>query len=177
MTRFSLALATLALMLLLAGCTGKPDGVDPVGNFDLDRYLGKWYEIARLDHPFERGLDNITAEYSLDGDRVRVLNRGYSAEDGEWKTAEGKAHFVGSADVAHLKVSFFGPFYGSYIVFGLDQPGYQYAFVSGPDTSYLWLLARSPEPAPGVLEKFKRMAAERGFDTSQLIYVDHDRGQ
>jgi apolipoprotein D and lipocalin family protein len=177
MQRVSLAFLIPVLALLLVGCTGKPDGVEPVRDFELDRYLGKWYEIARLDHTFERGLDNITAEYSLDGDAVKVVNRGYSVEDGEWKTAEGKAAFVDRSDVAHLKVSFFGPFYGSYIVFGLDKVNYQYAFVSGPNTSYLWLLSRSPEAAPGVLEKFKRMAGERGFDTSQLIYVHHDQAQ
>jgi apolipoprotein D and lipocalin family protein len=177
MQRVSLAFLILVVSLLLVGCTGKPDGVEPVRDFELDRYLGKWYEIARLDHPFERGLDNITAEYSLDGDEVKVVNRGYSVADGEWKTAEGKASFVDGSDVAHLKVSFFGPFYGSYIVFGLDKSDYQYAFISGPNTSYLWLLSRSPEPAPGVLEKFRRMAGERGFDTSQLIYVHHDQVQ
>ena len=171
-TLFVLPLAPMVLL----GCVGTPEGVRPVQNFELDRYLGTWYEIARLDHSFERGLQNITANYSLrDDGGVRVVNRGYSIKKGRWEEAEGKAYFVRADDEGYLKVSFFGPFYGSYIVFGLDHDDYQYAFVSGPDRSYLWLLSRSPELPPGVLEKFKRMAGERGFDTTELIYVKHDR--
>jgi apolipoprotein D and lipocalin family protein len=160
--------------LLLAGCTGKPDGVEPVEGFDLDRYLGTWYEIARLDHSFERGLENISASYSMREDGgVYVLNRGFSAEKGEWKEAEGKADFVGSSDLGHLKVSFFGPFYGSYIVFELDD-NYQYAFVSGPNTSYLWLLSRTPKVDQAVIDQFIERASSLGFETDKLIYVDHD---
>lgn len=152
-----------------------PKTVQPVNNFELDRYLGTWYEIARLDHSFERGLTRIQAEYSLrDDGGVRVLNKGYSVEKQAWQEAEGKAYFVESPDQGYLKVSFFGPFYGSYVVFGLDQENYQYAFVSGPDTSYLWLLARTPQVAPEVLDAFKQAARERGFDTEELIYVAHE---
>ena len=162
------------LVWLLAGCTGKPDGVEPVEGFDLDRYLGTWYEIARLDHSFERGLDNISANYSLREDGgVHVLNRGFSAKKDEWKEAEGKAYFVGSSDQGHLKVSFFGPFYGSYIVFELDD-NYQYAFVSGPDTSYLWLLSRTSNVDQAVIDRFIERASSLGFETDKLIYVDHD---
>ena len=161
-------------LVLLAGCTGKPDGVVPVEGFDLERYLGTWYEIARLDHSFERGLSNISANYSLrDDGGVRVLNRGYSTEKGKWKEAEGKAFFVAQSDQGHLKVSFFGPFYGSYIVFRLDE-NYQYAFISGPDTSYLWLLARTPQLDQSVIDQFIGLAASLGFETDNLIYVDHD---
>ena len=100
----------------------------------MERYLGKWYEIARLDHSFERGLSRVTAEYSLrDDGGLRVLNRGYAAADGEWSTAEGKAYFVRERDVGYLKVSFFGPFYGSYVIFELDDADYQYAFIAGND--------------------------------------------
>jgi apolipoprotein D and lipocalin family protein len=169
---FSLLLAPL----LLAGCVGTPEGVEPVSEFELDRYLGTWYEIARLDHPFERGLQNITAEYSLrDDGGVRVINRGYSIKKGEWEEAEGKAYFVESEDTGYLKVSFFGPFYGSYIVFELDRENYRYAFVSGPDTSYLWLLSREPEVSAEVMQKFKQRAGALGFDTGALIFVDHER--
>lgn len=165
----------VVLAMLLSGCLGMPKTVQPVNNFELDRYLGTWYEIARLDHSFERGLTRIQAEYSLrDDGGVRVLNKGYSVEKQAWQEAEGKAYFVESPDQGYLKVSFFGPFYGSYVVFGLDQENYQYAFVSGPDTSYLWLLARTPQVAPAVLEGFKQAARERGFDTEQLIYVEHE---
>ncbi len=165
---------TWAAVWLLAGCTGKPDGVVPVDGFDLERYLGTWYEIARLDHAFESGLDNITARYSLREDGgVRVLNRGFSAESNEWKDAEGKAYFVGSPDQGHLKVSFFGPFYGSYIVFELDE-NYQYAFVSGPDTSYLWLLSRTAKVDQAVIDHFIARASSLGYSTDELIFVDHD---
>lgn len=166
----------LCLSLFLAACTGMPEGVRPVDDFELDRYLGKWYEIARLDHPFERGLTQVTAEYSLrDDGGVRVINRGFSADKGEWDEAEGRAYFVERPDLGYLKVSFFGPFYGSYVVFELDNEGYQYAFISGPDTSYLWLLARTPTVSNAVLQRFIEQAAERGFDTDALILVAQDR--
>ena len=170
--------AISALLFILTACTGKPEGVVAVKEFELDRYLGKWYEIARLDHSFERGLNNITAEYSLREDGgVKVINSGFSKEDNEWQQAEGKAFFVDETDNGHLKVSFFGPFYGSYIVFELDRKNYQYAFVSGPNTSYLWLLARTPEVDKKVTELFVKRSQELGFDTSQLIYVEHDKNQ
>ena len=166
----------LALLFILTACTGKPEGVVAVKDFELDRYLGKWYEIARLDHSFERGLSNITAQYSLrDDGGVKVINSGFSKEDNEWQQAEGKAYFVDQTDSGHLKVSFFGPFYGSYIVFELDKQEYQYAFVSGPDTSYLWLLSRTPQVDKKVTEQFVKRSQQLGFDTSKLIYVEHDR--
>ncbi|GAB1097422.1 MAG: lipocalin family protein [Shewanella algae] len=157
---------------LLSGCLGMPDSVKPVSGFELNNYLGKWYEVARLDHSFERGLTQVTAEYKMRSDGgVSVLNRGYSEADGEWKEAEGKAYFVNSDTDAYLKVSFFGPFYGSYVVFELDRKNYSYAFVSGPDTDYLWLLSRTAVVEPEVMDKFIQMSAERGFDTSKLIFV------
>ena len=170
-----LCLAALAFGVLLStGCTGLPDRVQPVTGFELQRYLGTWHEIARLDHSFERGLSKVTAEYSLREDGgVRVLNRGYDATQDRWKQAQGKAYFVGPPDVAHLKVSFFGPFYGSYVVFDLDRADYQYAFVSGPTTDYLWLLARTTTVDAHVKERFVAMAEERGFDTRRLIWVAH----
>lgn len=160
--------------MLLGGCVGVPDGVRPVENFELERYLGTWYEIARLDHSFERGLSSVTAEYRLrDDGGVRVVNRGYSEREREWKKAEGKAYFVGRTDQGHLKVSFFGPFYGSYIVFELDPDSYQYALVSGPDTSYFWILARRPEMDTELKERLIAKAAARGFRTDELIWVAH----
>ena len=161
------------LVAVLGGCLGMPEGVRPVSGFELDRYLGKWYEIARLDHSFERGLSRVTAEYSLREDGgVRVLNRGYSADTGEWDQAEGKAYFVEDEDTGYLKVSFFGPFYGAYVVFELDHDGYQYAFISGPSRSYLWLLARTPEVSEELRQRFVERAAALGFDTDALIFVD-----
>jgi apolipoprotein D and lipocalin family protein len=162
-----------AMATLLSGCLGMPESVKPVQGFELDRYLGKWYEVARLDHSFERGMDQVTAEYSLrDDGGVRVLNRGYSVEKNKWSEAEGKAYFVGESDEGYLKVSFFGPFYGSYVVFDMDQENYQYAFISGPDTSYLWFLSRTPTVDPKLLARFVEQARSLGFDTDQLIYVN-----
>lgn len=158
--------------LVLGGCLGMPESVKPVSDFELNNYLGKWYEIARLDHSFERGLSQVTAEYSLKGDGgVLVINRGFSEADNTWKEAEGKAYFVNTDSEGYLKVSFFGPFYGSYVVFELDHKDYKYAFVSGPNTDYLWLLARTPSVEPEIIQKFINMSEERGFDTKSLIYV------
>ena len=159
--------------MLLGGCTGLPDSVKPVSGFELSRYLGKWHEIARLDHSFERGLSRVTAEYSLREDGgVRVINRGFSAADNEWKQAEGKAYFVRGENEGYLKVSFFGPFYGSYVIFELDREDYQYAFISGPDKSYLWLLARTPEVPDELVEQFVAKAKALGFDTDALIFAN-----
>jgi len=166
-------ISSTLLSFVLTGCLGMPDSVSPVTNFELERYLGTWYEIARLDHSFERGLEQVTAQYSLKDDGVvRVLNKGYSPADEEWQEAEGKAYFVESTDTAYLKVSFFGPFYGSYVVFDLDSEGYEYAFISGPDTSYLWLLSRTPTVAPDIMHRFMIMSHERGFDTEAVILVN-----
>jgi apolipoprotein D and lipocalin family protein len=152
---------------------GIPEKVTPVQNFDLERYLGKWYEIARLDHSFERGLKQVTAEYSLRKDGgVSVVNRGFLVDEEEWKEAEGKAYFVGDPEEGYLKVSFFGPFYGSYVIFGLDQEKYQYAFISGPDLSYLWLLSRKPVLESEIIARFTREANRLGFNTDELIFVE-----
>lgn len=162
-------------LILLTGCVGIPEDVKPVSNFKLERYLGKWYEIARLDHSFERGLSRVTASYSMRKDGgVKVINRGYSAEKNSWKEAEGKAFFVEKNDLGYLKVSFFGPFYGSYIVFDLDHENYQYSIVSGPDKSYLWILSRSPKINKNTKSMLIKRAKELGFDTSKLIYVEHE---
>jgi apolipoprotein D and lipocalin family protein len=165
----------IILAVLLSGCTGLPENVRPVNNFKVEKYLGKWYEIARLDHSFEHGLTRITAEYSLrDDGGLKVLNRGYSVSENKWQEAEGKAYFVGDPNQAHLKVSFFEPIYGSYIVFELDHDNYQYALVSGPDKSYLWLLAREPKIKDEIKKTLIAKAASLGFDTSQLIFVDQN---
>ena len=163
----------LVMALWLAGCTGIPENVEPVGDFNLQRYLGQWYEIARLDHSFERGLSHVTATYSLREDGgVRVTNRGYSDEKLQWKEAEGKAYFVQDPDVGYLKVSFFGPFYGAYVILDLDHTGYQYALVSGPNKSYLWILARTSTLEPALVERLVAKSSALGYDTEQLIFVD-----
>ncbi|MFK8050643.1 MAG: lipocalin family protein [Halioglobus sp.] len=159
------------VLIFLGGCLGMPEAVKPVQDFQLDRYLGTWHEIARLDHSFERGLEQVTAEYSLrDDGGVRVLNRGFSSETGEWREAEGKAFFVNEPQEGYLKVSFFGPFYGSYVIYELDKDNYQYAFISGPDTSYLWFLSRTKTVEPAMIDRFVEQASLLGFDVDQLIF-------
>jgi len=169
------AVILLLLVLVQISCTSIPEGIKPVDNFEVSRYLGTWYEIARLDHSFERGLSNVTAEYSLrDDGGIRVVNRGFSREKGDWRQAEGKAYFVDGKQHAHLKVSFFGPFYSSYVVFELDEAGYEYAFVSGYNHDYLWLLARSPQISDDVMQAFIQTAKEKGYNLDGLITVSHD---
>ena len=166
-------LMILLSTLLLTACLGMPKQVQPVNNFQLERYLGTWYEIARLDHSFERGLSNVTAQYSLlPNGSVRVLNRGYSEQKQVWKDIEGKATFVKTPDIGHLKVSFFGPLYSSYVITDLDE-SYQYALISGYNHSYLWILARQPQIPDTVKNRLIAKAQSLGFDTRQLIFVQH----
>jgi len=164
------------LLLGLGSCVGVPDGVEPVQGFEIDRYLGTWYEIARLDHPFERGLSNVTAQYSLrDDGGIRVVNRGYKVSKDKWDEAEGKAYFVDDKTRGMLKVSFFGPFYGGYNVIALDKENYQWALVVGPDTDYMWILARSPDLDQSIVEQLVAQAKSYGFNTNDLIFVDHEQ--
>jgi apolipoprotein D and lipocalin family protein len=160
----------LLAILLTAGCTGVPEGIEPVRGFDAERYLGTWHEIARLDHSFERGLEQVTATYSAREDEgLAVLNRGFDPAKDVWKTAEGRAYFQSTPDVASLKVSFFGPFYGGYHVFELD-PEYRWAMISGPTMDYLWILARQPQLPAEILQDLIAKAQAAGFETSALIF-------
>lgn len=154
---------------------GIPETVTPVDNFEMEKYLDRQYEIARFDHSFERGLTRVTADYTLrDDGGVRVVNRGYAAGSDSWKEAEGKAYFVEGSDQGSLKVSFFGPFYGSYIIFGLDHDNYQYSLVCVPSKSYLWILARTPQMEEDLKVSHMEKAAASGFDVTALIFVDHE---
>lgn len=166
------ALAALSLTLVACKSPTPPKGVTPISPFDANRYLGKWYEIARLDHRFERGKDHVTATYSPRNDGgITVLNRGYDPVKKEWSESEGKAYFTGKSDTAALKVSFFGPFYGGYNVIALDDD-YQYALVSGPNRSYLWILSREPKIPNQVKKQYLAVAQRLGFDVDKLIWVD-----
>jgi len=166
-------LAVIASMA--TACTGIPANVSAVDNFELDRYLGTWYEIARLDHSFERGLSRVTAHYRLREDGgIDVVNRGFDASAGRWKEARGKGYFTGPTDTGRLKVSFFGPFYGAYNIIALDRKDYSYAMVCGPDLSYLWILARDPGLARATVERLVTQAKDLGFATEKLITVTHD---
>lgn len=163
----------LVLSLALTACVGIPERIRPVNHFKLEKYLGTWYEIARLDNSFEHGLTQITAEYSLLADgSVKVVNRGFSPEDNKWQQAEGKAYLVDEADKGHLNVSFFQPIYTSYIIFELDRENYQYALVSGHNKSYFWILARQPKIANDLKAVLIAKAAALGFDTKDLIFVE-----
>lgn len=163
----------LASLIFLHACNHLPEDIKPVSDFDINRYLGTWYEIARLDHSFERGMEKVTADYSLrDDGGVKVVNRGFDTRKQDWNEAIGKAYFVGDKNTGQLKVSFFGPFYGGYNIIALDDD-YQYAMVCGPDRSYLWILARTPELDSAVLDKLVKAADGLGFPTDQLIYVRH----
>ena len=164
-------LILLVLTLLATACTGIPPGHQVVKPFQLDRYLGTWYEVARLDHGFERGLNRVTATYSLrDDGGVRVINRGQD-EQGEWREAEGRAYFVGDSDEGRLKVSFFGPFYGGYHIIALDSD-YRWSLVAGPSRDYLWILSRTPTISPEMKQQMLDVATRQGFDVAKLVWVE-----
>lgn len=167
----------LSFALTLAACsTAPPEGLRPVTSFDLNRYLGQWYEIARLDHSFERGMSDVSATYQLQEDgSVKVINRGYDTQRGAWKEAVGRAQFIGDPSTASLKVSFFGPFYGGYHVLALDQESYRWALVAGPDRGYLWILARDKLLSAEVREQLLAQAKSFGFATDKLIWVEQQR--
>jgi apolipoprotein D and lipocalin family protein len=163
------------LLIWLSGCTGIPKGVDAVEHFDAQRYLGTWYEVARLDYRFERGLSDVTATYSqmLDG-TIRVVNRGYNPKTERWETIQGRAKLVAGADVGRLKVSFFWPFYAGYNVIALDE-AYSLALGCGYNRSYLWILARTPDPPKDATKALVEKARTLGFDTDALLFVSHTR--
>ncbi|MBY0420044.1 MAG: lipocalin family protein, partial [Pararheinheimera sp.] len=133
--------------------------------------LGEWHEIARLDHSFEEGLTEVTAQYSLREDGgVKVINRGYNEEEDLWEEAEGKAYFVADSNTGRLKVSFFGPFYGGYNVAKLE-PDYSMALVIGPSLEYAWLLSRSPTPSTELCQRYFSSAENLGIKSSQWIKI------
>ncbi|OAT34752.1 lipocalin family protein [Proteus myxofaciens] len=157
-------------MLLLNGCSVKvPDDISPVKNLDLSRYLGEWYEVARIDNRFEKGLSKVTANYSLrDDGGVKVVNRGWNANNKKWKESIGKAYFVGFSNFGALKVSFFGPFYGGYNIIKLDDD-YQYSLVVGPNKDYLWILSRTPTMPSELLNEYIDFASNYGFDRQRIL--------
>ena len=171
------AILALLFALALAACaTAPPDGVRPVTSFDINRYLGQWYEIARLDHSFERGMSDVNATYQLQNDgSVEVINRGYDTQRQAWKEVVGRALFIGDSQTASLKVSFFGPFYGGYHVIALDKEHYRWSLVAGPDRDYLWILARDKTLPAEVREQLVSQAKALGFATDKLIWVEQKR--
>lgn len=164
--------AAVALFMLNA-CTGTPSGIEPVSGFEPERYSGKWYEIMRLDHSFERGSTHVTAEYQAKADgTIRVINRGFDTDKCQWQSIEGTASFRKGPDIASLSVVFFWPLAGGYHVIALDEE-YEWAMVSGPSRDYLWILAREPELDEKVRDKLVAQAEEWDFAVDELVQVEH----
>jgi len=162
------------ISILISGCVNIPENVSPVAGFDIDQYLGTWYEIARLDHSFERGLERVTAQYSLrDDGGIKVVNKGLDPKKNRWKEVIGKAYFVGDSNLGSLKVSFWGPFYSSYNIIALDKKKYSYSMVCGPNKSYLWILAREPHMEESLKSELMNRAKALGFETDKIIHVTH----
>jgi apolipoprotein D and lipocalin family protein len=162
---------------ILYCCSGSkiPKKAVAVTNFDKAKYLGKWFEIARLDYKWERNLNNVTAEYSLKGDRtIKVDNRGYNVKKDKWEESIGKAKSVKKDDVGMLKVSFFGPFYSGYNVIAID-PDYKYALVAGESVKYMWILSREKTIPESVKADYLIKAQEIGYTISDLVWVEHDK--
>lgn len=165
---------SLGLLNICTSCSSMPEKAKPVDPFDVNRYLGTWYEIARLDNRFEKDLDNAVAQYSLNADgSVNVINSGYNFKKNKWVSANGTAKFRGDKDIAALKVSFFGPFYAGYNVIALED--YKYALVAGKDLDYLWILSRSKTIPENIRQNFISKAQNIGYDTSKLIWVKQDK--
>jgi apolipoprotein D and lipocalin family protein len=162
------------ISIFISGCVNIPENVSPVTGFDIGQYLGTWYEIARLDHSFERDLEKVTAEYSLrDDGGIKVVNKGLDPHKNRWKEVIGKAYFVGDSNFGSLKVSFWGPFYSSYNIIALDKKNYSYSMVCGPNKSYLWILAREPHIEESLKVELINKAKDLGFETDKLIHVTH----
>lgn len=173
----ALAIVALALPFFVGCSSGLPKGIEPVTNFDADRYLGTWYEIARLDHFFERGMQEVSTTYSKrDDGTLQVVNRGWLVDDGKWKIAKAQARFRKEPDIGWLEVSFFGPLYSDYIVFELADD-YSEAWVSGSDKDSLWLLSRAPVVSAARLAAFREKAAALGYDVDALIIVDQEAAE
>lgn len=170
-----IAVFSIGVAVLLNSCASIPKKAKAVQNFEINKYLGTWHEIARFDFRFEKDLNNVSAQYSLDEKgNVKVLNSGYNPLKGEWKRADGLAKFRGEKDIAKLKVSFFGPFYSGYNVIALDE-NYRYALIAGKSLDYLWILSRTKDIPEDVKNSYLQIAEEIGYDTTKLIWVKHDR--
>ncbi len=169
------AVAGVGSALCLSSCSVAPKNAAPVRQFDITRYAGTWYEIARIEFRHERNMNNVSAQYSIRPDgKVNVLNSGYNYKKQNWEKAEGKAKFRGAHNVGALKVSFFGPFYSGYNVVALDEQ-YRYALVAGKNLDYLWILSREKNIPKDVKESYLNIARNIGYDTSRLVWVNHDR--
>lgn len=168
-------LVGIGFVLNSCACKTIPEKATAVQNFDKAKYLGKWYEIARLDFKYEKGLNNVTAEYSLkDNGMIKVNNKGYNFEKDKWEQSIGKAKFVGEETAGMLKVSFFGPFYSGYNVIAIDDD-YKYALVAGESLKYLWILSREKTIPEHIKTDYLKKATDIGYTTSDLIWVKQDK--
>jgi apolipoprotein D and lipocalin family protein len=163
-----------ATLFVLNSCSSIPKGAKAIKDFDLEKYLGKWYEIARLDFVFEKNLNNTTAEYSLNDDgSIKVINRGYNYIKNKNVESTGKVKFTGDSNEGKLKVSFFGPFYSGYNILAIDSD-YKYALVVGKNLKYMWLLSREKTMPQNIKEEYLKIASDLGYNTSALIWVKHN---
>ncbi|MEO8820967.1 MAG: lipocalin family protein [Ginsengibacter sp.] len=168
-------IAIAGTSLILHSCRTIPKGVSAVDNFDKEKYLGKWFEIARLNYSFEKNLNNVTAEYSLkDNGNIKVVNRGYNFKKKKESKSVGKAKFVDADTVGKLKVSFFGPFYAGYNVIAIDDD-YKYALVAGKNHKYLWLLSREQTMPDNIKNEYFSIAKNAGFPVDDLVWVTQNR--
>ncbi len=168
------ATAASVMVLFFISCVNIPKGAVAVKNFDSQKYLGKWYEIARLDFKWEEGLDNTTAQYSLNDDgSIKVDNRGYDYTNKEWKQSIGKAKLLSDPKEGRLKVSFFGPFYSGYNIIALDAD-YKYALIVGNNLKYMWILSREKTIPEDVKQQYLQIAKDLNFNTDNLIWVNHN---
>ena len=165
-------LTTLLLGVCMTASSQQFDN-STITTFDLNRYLGKWYEVARYDHAFERGLVGTTAEYSLlDDGRIKVLNSGHlNTLDGTYQQSVGKAKANRNGKAGQLRVSFFGPFYSDYYILDL-APDYSYSVVGSSSPKYLWILSRTPKLSTKAQSEILTNLQQRGYDTSKLIWVE-----
>ena len=162
-----------SMSYLMFGKLGIPDGMTAVTPFDAKRFAGTWYEIARLDHGYEKGMNHVTADYSLrDDGGFQVVNKAFNTKTGKWEASEAKAYFIDSPDVGRLKVAFSGPFYGSYNIIDLDQANYSWAMVTGPSTQFLWILSRDRTLDNETMKRLVQKAIGMGFKLEKLVYVD-----
>lgn len=166
----------ITALILLRACSPKiPKGAKAIQDFNPERFLGTWYEVARLDYKWERNLDNVNATYSLKPDgSIKVDNKGFDYTENKWKGKIGEARFVHSSTEARLKVSFFKPFWAGYNVVDIDEE-YKYALVFGNDLCYMWILSKEKAIPEKYKERFLKKAQETGYDTSKLIWVKQDK--
>lgn len=168
-----LSAAAAAFLLYQSRSVSIPKGAVAVKNFDAEKYLGKWYEIARFDFRFEKNMNNVTANYSKNPNgTIKVDNRGYNYVKKQWKQSVGEARFVNEPTEARLKVSFFKPIWAGYNV--IDLVDYQYALVAGNSTEYLWILSRETTIPEEIKQRFLEKAESLHFPVENLVWVEHN---